>query len=359
MAEPAIDEWIIEHVLAGQISPEEASERLGIPVGSVLRATRERARAEEEEKPRGAPIDEESSERLSENWEKAREGAEIEPEPLPPLEAAIQSFPPARWLLGTERRRLATMVAVCAVAGAGVVIMSAIRKDAEPAEKGEEVVPIVPPADRAAAALEVAKSFVATKTWQERLAYVRNADATSELMKEWYETRGEPFLVLEEPQFWRQTSTFIGQAPYLIFEARLPDDEPLLVPLDMSGEVPKIDWEAHVHYQPISWEMYRKQRPSEPMAFRVEAAKSDYFPPPFDDAARYMSVELTSPLGIVGLNGFVEKNGRVGLLMQNFLVGNEQKVRSTKNLILTLRFPEDTASPAVEIVGAIEGWIRH
>jgi hypothetical protein len=133
------------------------------------------------------------------------------------------------------------------------------------------------------------------------------------------------------------------------------DAEPWVLQIDVSGSEPKVDWESHVHFQPMTWDEFKTQRPSEPQAFRVRAEASDYFIEPFADGAGFLSLRLTCPFGIVGLNGFAPRGTQLALRLENLVQFSD---KSAKNLTLWLSFPStEERTPAVAITDVIEGWI--
>ncbi len=270
----------------------------------------------------------------------------------------VADFALTRLFFGSERRRMITAGAFVIALGTGIFALSrrGVNDALAPASAPPPATASgIPGADDRALAEPVARAFLAAPTWEEKLRVVREPEATRAMMQDWYGRRGHLPRIEPEPRFRSVIGSEIGGRPFVIFETDGAGGTPSVVAVDLSGSEPKVDWGSHVLYSEMGWEEFKEQRPARPKWFRVEAEASDYFVEPFDDEGAFVSVRLTSPLAVVGLNGFAPREEKVGVLLENALAAEpDEKIR----LQLRLRFaPAAVASPAVEIVGMREGWV--
>ena len=280
-----------------------------------------------------------------------REGAE---------EQAIRSVTLLGWLFGNRWRGAALMLAVTVSLvwamitiarkkGSGAPLTDVRREaDSPPRERDSE------------RAKSVALAFLRASGWEEKLAFVRNPERARPRMERWYALPEEERLVIRVPEtvtFKHTVQTEFHGVPFIVLQARSEDPTfPIVVAVDMGGDEPKIDWESHVVYQPMSWEEFKRERPTRPVPFRVRATASNELIAPYTDPAKWISLKLTAPDAVVGLNAFTDRSSPLALELAHLLQFGGKK---NLNLMLYLRFPEDDGgNPAVEFADAETGWVE-
>jgi len=217
----------------------------------------------------------------------------------------------------------------------------------------------LPTAADHARAEKIARAYFAADGLEAKLQFVRNPARARPRMTDWYVTRGHSAAPRALKSPISGTGALIGtrSIPFVVLSSpsEIPT-EPIVIAIDLSSETPKIDWESLVFYQPMPWTDFKHQRPKESVAFRVRATPSNDLLAPFDDPAKWFSLRLTSPNGIVGLVGYADQKSALGLTLKHlFQYGGKNQLR----LIAHLRFPEnDEGNPAVEITEASERWIE-
>ncbi len=131
------------------------------------------------------------------------------------------------------------------------------------------------------------------------------------------------------------------------------DIKPLVV--SVTPGAMKVDWESWVGWSSMSWEEFRKTRPTTPQEFRVILSAVEYYNFAFSDDRRWQAYRLESPDRENSIYGYAEK----GSTMDQQLRPNLDV--KTRPLMLSLKFPEGAVSgDQVEIVQFLtEGWVEQ
>jgi hypothetical protein len=158
------------------------------------------------------------------------------------------------------------------------------------------------------AAVAVVNGYLAAKTIEERLPFVRQPERVEPLMRAWY-ARGETIskwpdgvVLLRDKQIdkgrymIRMMVDFVGIGTQMFVVEQTASDF-------------KLDWETATGYQPKPLAEFKAERPTTPVEFRVKIKPADYYNYAFVDRERYRSVELSYPgrrdfklLGYIDLN---------------------------------------------------------
>ncbi len=201
--------------------------------------------------------------------------------------------------------------------------------------------PDVTTEQEAAACVAIINAFVAAKTTDERLAYVRHPKKVRPLIAAHYrEKPNEPKVskVLLKKKF------AIGSRPYITIavvfdgedEADLSVDRHRFLSFERTKDAILLDWEVSTGYQKVPLETFKKKKPNNPTPFRVKVAQTDEYGAPFEDEKKYQSVLLTYPGNPrFRLVGFIDKNQIWGA---KFAARVEF---SSPSVILDLRYPEN------------------
>lgn len=179
------------------------------------------------------------------------------------------------------------------------------------------------------------KAYLAASTIEEKLRYVRDPDVIKARMIHHYQTHpitplkaittmGYEPLTLRGITFWRVI------AP--IDETK---GEALLIEQIEKDQV-KIDWESHVYYQPMTWDNYIVEKPSRPIAFRLNIEPTNRYLMEFADESRWCCYELTEKDSSETLYGYVARNSQAHAAIHNsYLAGKRTfilRVQASKAL---------------------------
>jgi hypothetical protein len=93
----------------------------------------------------------------------------------------------------------------------------------------------------------------------------------------------------------------------------------------------KLDWESFVGISAMGWDRFAKERPTQPVLFRVLASPQEYYNYEFSDEKKYLSVRLTSPDGRNTLYAYTERGTPTAYtLLSSF-------ARSPRRTLLTVK----------------------
>lgn len=148
------------------------------------------------------------------------------------------------------------------------------------------------------------RNYLAAKTVEEMLPHVRHPESVRPRMESFYamlpvkpmscsSITNLKSLTLGDRSFWQVvavTGPRTGQA--LLLE-------------QLSPTVVKVDWESHVHYQPMPWDEYAVKLPTQPMSFRVEVEEAPRYMGEFSDQSRWVSYQLNGLKSDVLLYAYV------------------------------------------------------
>lgn len=194
----------------------------------------------------------------------------------------------------------------------------------------QETVPLSPDSQEAREALKLLEAFHAARTWQEKSAFVRGPDRCRSLMKAYYEDHK-----LSDPQIstpmvafrleGSEKSTVQLRAQYAGSASTMPSPTATIM-LESAG-VWKLDWESWVGHSEMTWAEFRSRRSITPTLFRAVIEEGNYYNYEFTDEKRYVSLVLRSPDGEQRLNGYCERDSRLGEAMRILTGGMSQTDR--------------------------------
>jgi hypothetical protein len=115
----------------------------------------------------------------------------------------------------------------------------------------------------------------------------------------------------------------------------------------------KVDWDSWVGWSEMTWEDFRTKKPVEPVMFRVQLSRVDYFNFDFRDEAQWSSYRLDSRDGGEFLYGYVPRTGDL-----------DQRLRPTDMGAITkwtvkLKFPPGATRDNQVLIDSVveEGWL--
>ena len=112
----------------------------------------------------------------------------------------------------------------------------------------------------------------------------------------------------------------------------------------------KIDWEAAVGYNELSWSALKATRPTKPVTMRAEATLQSYYNYAFMNAER---THYSIRFGLKGVSGYVRKDSRLGKRLFDILKDGEEH-----NLVLSIRFLPNSYGNVVLIDDLVsEDWL--
>jgi len=296
----------------------------------------------------------------SDNWDRATEGVD-KVEVLSHFETALNTFPPLRLLLGTDRRRVLTAITfglatITAIIGLAKPQTAPTPTLAPPPTSPNDTLQL-PETEELESAANVARAFLGAEGWAAKRTFVESPEHIDTIAAEWYSrpenahlTRAAKAIKLldvvgtidqKQRYSFVLTNSSFGQ---LLLITKLSDD----------GQ-PKVLWKQTVHYSSTSWDHFAATRDTKPATFFVRNSLNDYFNAPFDDASTFASYRLLSAHeNGETLFGFVRHDSEVADQLQLLSLGYQQR-----NIVLELRHPKSGAKNCVEILSIIsENWIR-
>lgn len=141
---------------------------------------------------------------------------------------------------------------------------------------------------------------------------------------------------------WYGTQDRRALDPFLYYVKRTPDGY-------------RIDWEASLQDNPMSWQAYMAQRPLNPIIFRVAARLGTYYNYEFRNAQPdYFSINLNSKDLLPMLHGYVERGSKSGKRMYEILKDGE-----IHHLTVKIRFLTPYGKGNLVLIDALisESWV--
>jgi hypothetical protein len=209
--------------------------------------------------------------------------------------------------------------------------------------------------ERFNAAVALVNQYWRATSWESKLDLVRDRDRVRPAMHSYYvEQQGSDPQTTGEGQ---TTPYLYDGHQILVFQYPSPrlTGQLQLHLVARAGEPFLIDWESLVGASELSWEIFKKTKPTEPKLFRVVAKLDDYYNYEFTDHAQLMSLQLASPDGLYFVYGYCERDSPIGQsLLQLFALHPNHNM-----LTLRLAFPEKAQSDhCLRITGVVSNhWL--
>lgn len=182
------------------------------------------------------------------------------------------------------------------------------------------------------------KAYLAANTIDEKLRYVRHPEQMRARMEHYYAshpltplpcrvvTDYQP-LTLENTLFWRVVAATGEKNGEAVLLEQISETNTL------------VDWESHVHYQPMPWEQFAQDKPTAAMSFRVVPEDSSRYLGEFRDEKRWMCYRLMEKSSEKILFGYVARNSKAHQRIDNRLA------EGGKTMILRLQFAKAIKIP--------------
>lgn len=180
------------------------------------------------------------------------------------------------------------------------------------------------------------RRYLLAPTIEEKLTFVRYPQEMRPLMEKYYAQNpiegskcdlitNLEFFTVGEKNFWKVLAIQKNQKREWIFLEQVSDTNVL------------IDWESHVHYQPMPWPEYVNKRPLSALDFRISLQPTAYYVGEFSDESRWVSYRVTAYGHSEVLFAFVLRHSDEHLAIESSLA------QKSPYLIATLMIPPDTS----------------
>lgn len=354
-------EQVLRELAEGPARVEEELEETQNRISEAERRRLQKARLEHV-----AQVDGKEREVFQDNFAEQRrleeiEEAELESEFAATLHGKLWHWRGSRWLFDRRTRRLEMLIlsglfiAVLGVAYSLVHSGRQLTTPEEPAESEDVTSTGEVLLERMEETGELVSAFFRAKSMEEVLPMIRHPEALRPIMEKWYAdnphphhpdiefgdragVKGDP----ENPRFFTH---------YVRFENDFRDR---LIPVEVTDEGDKIDWETAVGYQSIDWDEYMEKRPPEPVNFRViveQDERNEYYNYEFQDDTEWACYQLRHPDLESPLFGYVK---RYSALDRELL---QALRRGPEYFILNLRYSENAQSgDVVHIDEIVQKW---
>lgn len=197
----------------------------------------------------------------------------------------------------------------------------------------------------------VVTGFLAAKTIEERLDFVRHPERVKPLMEDYYGRNSFRSFTLDHID--EVSPVALDLRSFMVMALDTEEEAELPILVEDAEEGPLVDWESFVCYQPISPERFLAERPAEPMTFRVYASLDHFFVYQFADEKKFGCVRLEFRGSDVVLFGYVERGSVVEQKFNQIL--KQKGKRQRQPMILTVKFPEECKEERCVIVEDVEG----
>ncbi|MEZ5303115.1 MAG: hypothetical protein R3F11_21105 [Verrucomicrobiales bacterium] len=192
-------------------------------------------------------------------------------------------------------------------------------------------------------ATDAVLGFLAADSLPEMELFVYDRDRVGPLMREYYIRPGSRFFNLRsEANLFPLGKSKDSRAYRFSFldQARQPRT---LSAIEERG-VFHVDWEEAVGYCEIPAAKFFERRPAGSYLFRVTATLSDYFPEPFENEAKYLSLALGEADGNSMFFGFTPRASEIGSRFLGLLAG-----RSQVPVTIRVSIPDSPAAPSKSV----------
>ncbi len=188
---------------------------------------------------------------------------------------------------------------------------------------------------------QTVQQYLEAETIDEKLRHVRHADVMRQRMEKFYATNAIT------PQECRSVTslkpiTLNGRAFWQVVAVTGKTTGQALLLEQLSDTEVKIDWESHVHYQPMPWEQYAVELPGQPMAFRLSVRESPRYFGEFSDQNRWVSYQLNAIKSDTIIYGYVLRDSPAHVSI------NQATQRGFSRMILRLQ-----ASKSIQLPNAV------
>lgn len=193
------------------------------------------------------------------------------------------------------------------------------------------------------------RDYYAADKIREKLKHVRQPDYVLGMMEKYYQQ--QPIERGEFDQLEKYSALDVDGVPFVYARVLMKSGKSHDVLLEqMVDGTYKLDWESEVHYQPLSWDDFIRQRPTKSCVMRVAVKPDNFYVYQFRDSSKYDCYQLTAKNSDRSLYGYVVKGSELSIQLRQFFMRVKHLSKVTlEPMMLEIRFPE----------GAIQGGCVH
>ena len=203
--------------------------------------------------------------------------------------------------------------------------------------------------------------FLASRSNEEALQYVRRANKVSFMMKKHYMPGS--FTPLEVVEMGPPDGCAVVEDKFFVVPVTLRDFTKIGVALEIpqgNQDEWKIDWESFAGYSEMSFSEMRIRRPTYPILVRCYMLQDTYHNYDFSDASKYVSFRLFDHRRTDQMWGYAEQNGNTYHKLATTMVSAGSKA-AEQIVTLRVRFPNTVTNPLADQVEIVEfvsfGWV--
>jgi len=189
---------------------------------------------------------------------------------------------------------------------------------------------------------DTVNSFWAASSLDELLPHCRRAEEIKSKAENYYNEYGFTPRTLERISSIRPIAlngSQSQQVPFIIIQALVDGKTENILLEQIDDENILVDWESTVAYQPIPWDRYRKEKPTDPLEFRVHMVLDHHYTYEFNDEDLYQCFHLSTRESEQPLYGYLKRDHpRAAGIIKAF---SSKTPLSREPAIITLRFIEN------------------
>ncbi|MEK7953819.1 hypothetical protein [Luteolibacter soli] len=188
---------------------------------------------------------------------------------------------------------------------------------------------------------KVVHDFLAADTIEKILPVVRQPDRVKPLIEEEWKVRPKRAMKFARLTTFQPASIAGGNFWIIRAETRDAGSQNLIVEQNGDTDV-RVDWETFVCYQPMDWDRYRTERPTNAMDFRVWVTPDSFYSHEFSNAGRWRCYRVNIRDSEESLFGYAPVGSDVARDLDEFF---KREPDGKATIIARLRFPAGGQSP--------------
>ncbi|MDA0814477.1 MAG: hypothetical protein O3C21_19050 [Verrucomicrobia bacterium] len=176
--------------------------------------------------------------------------------------------------------------------------------------------------------------YLAAKTWQDQLQFVRKPDRVKPLMARYYSDHALRRGTVKQVQ--RVAFTRSGSLAFVDVTATDNSDAPMSAALELVDGKFFLDWESFTAYSDLSLSEFLKSPPGTIASFRIKAEPSFYFNYSFNEDA-HVALRIEEPLTEASCYGYVEQGSEIRKILTDMIIARQTANNRVIRPLLKLR----------------------
>lgn len=187
-------------------------------------------------------------------------------------------------------------------------------------------------------------SYLLARSVEELLPHVRHPNRVKPLMNHYYSQH--VFTPKKVNRIAHSRALALDNRSFILKNVILTNGQAKSLLIEqIDSNTFKIDWETDVYYQPVAWDKYLTEKPTEAMNMRVSVTPDNFYSYEFRDESQFQCYKLTSLKSNRHLFGYVERTSDVARQLEEKMMANFRHGGGEKEpMILRLRFPKNSKS---------------